>query len=105
MSLPTVMEVARYLRIEDLVEDSEEEADFLASLIEVAVEDLADSGIKNQETARYGMAVKLMVANFYEERRAQVVGTITSKLEFSLERLILQLKAAELPEVDQDESG
>lgn len=99
------MNVARYLRIEDLVEGSEEEKDFLAFLIDVAEEDLAASGIKNKESARYVMALKLMVANLYEERRAQVVGTITSKLEYSLERLILQLKAEELPEVDKDESG
>lgn len=103
MALPSVEEVARYLRIEDLVEDSEEEKEFLTFLIDVAKEDLTSSGIKNEESARYGMAVKLMVANYYEERRPQVVGTITSNLNYSLERLILQLKAEELPEVERNE--
>lgn len=102
MALPNVEEVARYLRVEDLIEDNEEERELLENLIDVAAEDLEASGIKNQKTSRYGMAIKLMVANFYEERRAQVVGTITSNLNFSLERLILQLKADELPEVEDE---
>lgn len=97
MALPTVDEVARYLRIEDIVNEEEEEKVFLEELIETAVEDLEDSGIKDQSTKRYGMAIKLLVANFYEERRPQVVGTITTNLHYSLERIILQLKARELP--------
>lgn len=102
MPLPSVEEVARYLRIEDIVAEEPEEKTFLGELIDVAVEDLEDSGIKNKESARYGLAVKLMVANFYNERRPQVIGTITSTLNFSLERIILQLKAAELPAGDDE---
>ncbi|MGN8647889.1 head-tail connector protein [Gracilibacillus sp. HCP3S3_G5_1] len=102
MSLPTVEEVARYLRIEDIVEEELEEKVFLEELIEVAVEDLEDSGIKDQTTKRYGMAIKLLVANLYEERRPQVVGTITTNLQYSLERIILQLKARELPAGDEE---
>ncbi|WP_156290783.1 head-tail connector protein [Oceanobacillus salinisoli] len=97
MALPTNMEVAKYLKIEDIVQEDAEELAFLDELIEVAAEDLAGSGIKNQDTHRYGMAIKLLVANFYEERRPQVVGTITSNLNYSLERIILQLKAEEIP--------
>lgn len=102
MPLPSVEEVARYLRIEDIVAEEPEEKTFLRELIDVAVEDLEDSGIKNKESARYGLAVKLMVANFYNERRPQVVGTITTNLNYSLERIILQLKAAELPAGDSE---
>ncbi len=98
MALPTVEEIIEYLRLDEV---EEEEKSFLDSLILVAQEDLADSGIKNQETERYGLAIKLLVANHYEQRRPQVVGTITTKLSYSLERLILQLKAAELPKGDE----
>lgn len=94
MALPTNIEVAKYLHLEGAEQD---DIDLIDSLILVAVEDLADSGIKNKDTERYAMAIKLMVSNLFEERRPQVVGTITSKLNFSLERIILQLKAKELP--------
>lgn len=102
MPLPSVEEVARYLRIEDIVAEEPEEKAFLEELIGVAVEDLQDSGIKNKESKRYGLAIKLLVANFYNERRPQVVGTITTNLNYSLERIILQLKAAELPAGDSE---
>lgn len=105
MALPSVEEMARYLKIEDIVEEEPDELVFLQDLIDAAVEDLEDSGIKNKETKRYGLAIKLMVANFYNERRPQVVGSITSNLDFSLQRIILQLKAKELPVGDKHESG
>lgn len=95
MALPTVGEVRDYLRIDGVEDDM-----FLDSLINAAVEDLTDSGIKNQETERYRLAVMLLVANHYEERRPQAIGSYSTKLAFSLERIILQLKAAELPEVE-----
>lgn len=100
MALPSLEEVKEYLRI-----DGAEEDQLLSSLISIAQEDLSDSGIKNQETERYGLAIKLLVANHYDERRAQVVGTITSNLNYSLERIILQLKAAELPKGENYENN
>lgn len=96
MPLPTVEEVARYLRIEDIIEEEPQEKADLELFINAAVEELSDSGVKNQESDSYGLAIKLLVANYYEERRPQVVGTITSNLNFSLERIILRLKANEL---------
>lgn len=100
MALPTLEEIIDYLRLEE-DELEEEEKSFLDSLILVAQEDLADSGVKNTETERYGLAIKLMVSNHYENRNVQAIGTITTKLNYSLERLILQLKAAELPGGDE----
>lgn len=102
MALPTVEEVARYLRIEDIVEEEKEEKADLQNFIDIAIEDLESSGVTNQDSARYGLAIKLMVSNFYNERRPQVVGTITSNLNYSLERIILQLKAEELPAGDDE---
>lgn len=92
MPLPTVPEIKNYLRL-----DGAEDDDFLGSLINVAKEDLAASGIKNETTERYKLAIMLLVANHYEERRPEAVGTIATKLSYSLERIILQLKAEEIP--------
>lgn len=95
MALPTVDEIKNYLRI-----NGEEDDLLIDSLIKVSEEDLTDSGITNQGTERYKLASMLLVANHYEERRPQVVGTITNNLSYSLERIILQLKANELPKGD-----
>lgn len=91
MPLPTLEEVKDYLKI-----DTDEEDAQIEEFIDAAVEDLEDSGIKDQSTKSYGVAIKLLVANYYEERKPQVVGTITTNLEFSLQRIILRLKAREL---------
>jgi uncharacterized phage protein (predicted DNA packaging) len=90
--LPTAPEVKNYLRLDGAEDDA-----FIGSLISVAKEDLTASGITVQTSERYKLAVMLLVANHYEERRPQVVGTITNKLAYSLERIILQLKAEEIP--------
>lgn len=91
MSLPTLEEVKDYLKI-----DTDEEDAQIEEFIDAAVEELSDSGIKDQSTKSYGLAIKLLVANYYEERKPQVVGTITTNLNFSLQRIILRLKAREL---------
>lgn len=94
ITLPTtkeIKEVKDYLRLE-----GDEDDYFIQTLILAAKEDLADSGVTNQETERYKIAVKLMVANFYEQRKSFVVGQTVSNIPYSLERIILQLKADEL---------
>lgn len=96
MPLPEIQDVKEYLKIDD-----DEENTQIQEFIDIAVEELEDSGIKDQSTKSYGMAIKLLVANYYEERRPQVIGTVTANLSFSLERIILRLKARELPEGDQ----
>lgn len=90
--LPTIPEIKNYLRLDGAEDDA-----FISSLISVAQEDLTASGITVQTSERYKLAVMLLIANHYEERRPQVVGTVTNKLSYSLERIILQLKADELP--------
>lgn len=90
--LPTIPEIKNYLRLDGAEDDA-----FIGSLISVAQEDLTASGITVQTSERYKLAVMLLVATHYEERRPQVVGTVTNKLSYSLERIILQLKADELP--------
>ena len=90
--LPTIEEIKNYLRIDGTEDDL-----FLGSLITVAQEDLKASGVKTSTSERYRLAIMLLVANHYEERRPQVIGTITSNVQYSLERLILQLRAEDLP--------
>jgi len=97
MPLPTTEEIKRYLKIDGNEEDEE-----IKGFIDAAEEELTDSGIKNQESKSYGLAIKLLVANYHSERRPQAVGTITSNLDFSLERIILRLKANELPAGDEE---
>lgn len=97
MPLPTLEEVKDYLKI-----DTDEEDVQIQEFINAAVEELEDSGIKDQSTASYGLAIKLLVANYYEERRPQVVGTIVTNLNYSLNRIILRLKARELPAGDEE---
>ena len=97
MPLPTLEEVKDYLKI-----DTDEEDVQIQEFINAAVEELEDSGIKDQSTASYGLAIKLLVANYYEERRPQVVGTIVTNLNYSLNRIILRLKSRELPAGDEE---
>lgn len=91
MPLPSIEEMKNYLRI-----DGSEDDALLDTLIEVAKEDLTASGITNQETNRYKLAAMLLVANHYEERRPEIIGTSTAKNSYSLERIISQLKAEEM---------
>mgnify|MGYP002403470233 CR=1 FL=1 len=98
MPVPTVEEIKEYLKI-----DTDEEDDQIQDFINAAVEELADSGVKDQSTSSYGLAVKLLVANYYSERRPQAIGTIVTKLNYSLDRIILRLKARELPAGEEDE--
>ncbi|WP_018934590.1 head-tail connector protein, partial [Gracilibacillus lacisalsi] len=70
MPLPDLQNVKEYLKI-----DGDEENTQIQEFIDTAVEELEDSGIKDQSTVSYGMAIKLLVAGYYEERRPQVIGT------------------------------
>lgn len=97
MPVPTVEDIKNYLKI-----DTDEEDEQIQEFIEAAVEELEGSGIKDQSTSSYGLAVKLLVANYYSERRPQAVGTIVAKLNYSLDRIILRLKARELPAGEEE---
>lgn len=82
----TIEELKTYLRI-----DGSEDDTILALLMSAAEEYLADAGVPGtaKATAKYKLAVMLLVSLNYENRNS---GADISKLSFSLESVILQLK-------------
>ncbi|MFW5438748.1 head-tail connector protein [Paenibacillus apiarius] len=82
--MPTLEEIKTYLRI-----DGSEDDGILALLVDAAKEYLTDAGVPEQITAKYKLAVMLLVALNYENRNP---GLKQDKLSFSLESIILQLK-------------
>lgn len=87
MNQPIEELVKTYLRI-----DGSEDDAILALLIAGAKETLTDAGVsrEKEETAKYKTAVLLLVALNYENRNPALK---MDKLSYSLEMLILQLKA------------
>jgi len=81
-----VEEIKTYLRI-----DGSEDDTVLALLIDAAKEYLLGAGVPEEvnETAKYKLAVLLLVALNYENRNPAAG---IEKLSFSLESVILQLK-------------
>lgn len=79
-------ELKTYLRIDGSEDDS-----VLALLVSAAEEYLADAGVPEEakETAKYKLAVMLLVALNYENRNPAMKA---EKLSFGLESIILQLK-------------
>lgn len=79
-------ELKTYLRIDGSEDDS-----ILALLVSAAEEYLADAGVPEEakDTAKYKLAVMLLVALNYENRNP---GMKIDKLSFGLESIILQLK-------------
>lgn len=78
--------VKTYLRI-----DGGEDDTILSLLIDAAKSYLTDAGVPTEAegTAKYDLAVMLLVALNYENRNP---GTKIDKLNFGLESIILQLK-------------
>lgn len=79
-----VNEIKEYLRIDTDLDDG-----LLNSLVIAAKEYLKNAGVAKTEGPLYDLAVKLLVAHWYENR--EVVGK-ADKLAFSLEAIITQLK-------------
>ena len=79
-----VNEIKEYLRIDTDLDDG-----LLNSLVIAAKEYLKNAGAAKTEAPLYDLAVKLLVAHWYENR--EVVGK-ADKLAFSLEAIITQLK-------------
>lgn len=79
-------DIKTYLRI-----DGSEDDAILTLLISAAEEYLKDAGVPEtaKVSAKYNLAVMLLVALNYENRNA---GASIDKLSFSLESVILQLK-------------
>lgn len=82
-------EVKQYLRI-----DGSEEDFFLASLILAAheyIKNAVDMPV-DETNDLHKLAVYLLIAHWYENRQAVVVGTISKDLEFSLKSILSQMR-------------
>lgn len=90
-----IEELKLYLRV-----DTDDEDPLIESLQIAAEEYLLNAGVKcSYERRLYGVAVKLIVSNWYENRNPVLVGTISKEIEMSLNCIIPQLKYAIRPEV------
>ena len=84
-----VQEMKKYLRIDYDGEDNEIEA-----FISAAEEYLQNAGIKKRDDSDlYKLAVKLLVSQWYSNRIP--VGTVTQAMNYSLQRIIMQLQLGE----------
>lgn len=79
-------ELKLYLRVENDADDT-----FIEMLKQAAIEYLSNAGVDQSDSALYVLAVKLLVAHWYENRQAVVVGQVSKQLEYSLQAILAQL--------------
>ena len=79
-------ELKLYLRVENDADDV-----FIATLRQAAVEYLTNAGVIQTDDALYALAVKLLVAHWYENRQAVIIGQVSKQLEYSLQAILAQL--------------
>jgi uncharacterized phage protein (predicted DNA packaging) len=87
-----VTEMKEYLRAE-----SDEEDNFIENLIQAAELYLLNAGCilkgPNEQTTKLAkLAVKMLVSHWYENRQIEQTGTVVTKISFSLDSIIAQLK-------------
>lgn len=81
-------EIKEYLRI-----DNDNEDILLESLILASEKYLENTGVKkNYTNDLYKLAIKLLVSHWYENRQVEQIGGHVTKMSFSLETMIIQLK-------------
>lgn len=81
-------EIKLYLRVDDISED-----EFIASLQIAAEEYLTNAGVVKDYTKElYKLAVKLLISNWYENRDIVTIGTVSTKLDYSLSHILIQLR-------------
>jgi len=93
-----LQEVKEYLRV-----DSADDDNLIGLLITAADQYLKKSGCdESTDPELYGLAQKLLISHWYENRGVVLVGTVSKSFEFSLQSLILSLK--KYPAVDGGEA-
>ena len=55
------------------------------------MEYLTNAGVIQTDDALYALAVKLLVAHWYENRQAVIIGQVSKQLEYSLQAILAQL--------------
>lgn len=82
-------ELKLYLRVENDEDDL-----FIQALQQAAIEYLKNAGVDQSDSALYGLAIKLLVAHWYENRQAVIIGQVSKQLEYSLQAILAQLMYA-----------
>ncbi len=83
-------ELKSYLKV-----DNDDDKDLILSLQTAAEEYLSNAGVvKKYEKELYTLAIKLLVSHWYDNRMIQSDKTQT-KLSFSLDAIIMQLKLSD----------
>ena len=81
-------ELKIYLKIDDNEEDI-----FIKTLQTSAEEYLTNAGIiKDYSKELYKLAIKILVAHWYENREVETIGKNVTKIAFSLDVILIQLK-------------
>lgn len=79
-------ELKLYLRV-----DNDDDDQFIETLQQAAIEYLINAGVVQTDNALYALAVKLLVAHWYENRQAVIIGQVSKQLEYSLQAVLAQL--------------
>lgn len=83
-----IEEIKLFLRIDDNSEDT-----LIESFKSAAEEYLENAGvIKDYSKELYKLAIKLLVSHWYENRDSVLIGSISKKLEYSLNSILIQLQ-------------
>lgn len=81
-----IEELKLYLRVDGDSDDA-----IIMTMQQAAIEYLTNAGIKESEKPLYQLAIKLLVAHWYENRQAVVIGQVSKQLEYSLQSIMMQL--------------
>lgn len=81
-------ELKLFLKIDDYEEDN------LVQALQLSAEEyLSNSGIKKDYSKElYKLAIKILVAHWYENRSVETIGKNVSKIAFGLDTILIQLK-------------
>lgn len=84
----TLEELKLFLRIDDAEEDT------LVQTLQIAAEEyITNAGITKDYTKElYKLAVKILVSHWYENRTVENYGKDVSKIAFTLDVILVQLK-------------
>lgn len=84
-------EIKNFIRVDSLEDDI-----LLLSLKTSAEEYLANAGvIKDYSKELYKLAIKLLISHWYDNRDVERIGKNISKISYSLDSIITQLKYCE----------
>ena len=79
--------IKQYLKV-----DFEDDDELILSMQKAAEAYMENAGVTcSYESDLYQLAILLLVTNWYENRNAVLVGTVSNKLEYSLKHILAQL--------------